>query len=97
MSIYNLRSTAKEVETLPINTIPSGLLYGSMDHKPEVDSDEKWIELRVQIPDEASWEEVKNIEDEISEAAGEILKNHKMKRKSHKRTVTADYSQYTDK
>jgi len=64
--------------------------------EPETEPDEKWIELRVRVPADSSWEEIRQIEDEIAEESGKILKKHGLKRKSHKRTVTSDYSEYQD-
>lgn len=54
--------------------------------------EERTVELKVQLPHDLSWEEIRSIEDEISEAAGEILNSHGLERNSHHRIVEADYT-----
>ena len=58
------------------------------DRTPE----KRFVELKLQVPSDLSWDEIKSIEDEISEAAGEILQDHGLERSSHHRIVEADYS-----
>lgn len=55
-------------------------------------SENRWIELRLKVPHDTDWGDMKEIEDEISEAAGEILESYGLDRQSHRRIVEADYS-----
>jgi len=59
-------------------------------------SEDKSVELRIELPSNLEWEELAEIEDEISEAAGEVLKDHELDRTSHTRRVVADYSESGD-
>lgn len=52
----------------------------------------KSIEVSVQVPEDLSWEKVTELEDDLSQAAGRVLKNHGLKRLSHKRRIEADYT-----
>lgn len=63
-----------------------------MTDEEDLSEEERWIELKVEVPNDLSWEEIRNIEDEISEAAGDILKEHGLARRSHRRIVQADYT-----
>ncbi len=56
-------------------------------------SEDKSVELRIELPSNLEWEELAEIEDEISEAAGEVLKEHELSRSSHTRRVVADYTE----
>jgi len=53
----------------------------------------KSVELSIQVPENISWDELTELEDELSEAAGEVLKEKGFSRQSHTRRVEADYSQ----
>jgi hypothetical protein len=50
------------------------------------------VEINIKLPGTLEFDEMAAIEDEISEAAGEILKSHGLDRDEHKRIVEADYS-----
>lgn len=55
-------------------------------------SEDRHIEVKVEVPSDLSWEEIVEIEDEMSEAVGDILKDHGLSRNTHKRIVDSDYS-----
>lgn len=59
-------------------------------------NEDKAIELRIEIPGDMSWEEVKELEDELSFQCGEVLKKYDLQRLSHTRRVEADYSAYRE-
>ncbi len=56
----------------------------------------KSVELSIELPSNLDWDEITEIEDGLSEAAGEVLKGHGLSRSSHTRHVVADYSQPRD-
>jgi len=52
----------------------------------------KKIEVSIQVPDDMSWEDVKELEDDLSCACGDVLKAYNLKRLSHTRRIESDYS-----
>lgn len=54
--------------------------------------DTKTLELSIELPTDLDWEELTKIEDECSEAVGDVLKEHGLERNEHTRRVEADYS-----
>lgn len=67
----------------------------SMESDSNASDEDRWVKIRVEIPNDLPWEEIKNIEDQISEATGEILAEHNLERQSHHRIVEADYTEYS--
>lgn len=53
----------------------------------------KAIEISVQVPEDISWDKLTELEDGMSEAAGEVLREHGLARQSHTRRVEADYTE----
>jgi len=51
------------------------------------------VTVTVELPSDIDWQTLAQIEDEISESAGDVLKSHGLERNSHERRVSADYSE----
>jgi hypothetical protein len=51
----------------------------------------KTIEVSVEVPETLEWQEIANIEDEVSGAVGQLLAARGLDRKSHTRRVEAVY------
>ena len=50
------------------------------------------VTVSVELPSDMDWETLAEIEDQMSESVGDVLKSHGLERSTHERTVSADYS-----
>jgi len=52
---------------------------------------EKTLTVSVEVPADMDWSDLAELEDKMSKAVGEVMKEHGLERDAHERKIKSDY------